>query len=98
MHTSGMQSQGFISSHTQYKTHVNPPDQDTYAVDSRDLEVIYQLNHHVLVGVDGVTLSHLKAKGTMGWSKHGREARRESLEENGERDVGDEDAEKLIWR
>lgn len=48
-----------------YKTHVKHTDQDTYAIDSRDLEVIYQLNHHVLVGVDGVTLSHLKEKSTM---------------------------------
>lgn len=37
-------------------------DQDTYAIDPRDLEVIYQLNDHILVGVTGVALSYLSEK------------------------------------
>ena len=48
--------------HTCTNTHARFSDQDTCAIDSRDLEVIYQLNYHVLVGVTGVTLSYLSKK------------------------------------
>ena len=34
--------------------------EDTNAVDSGDLKVVYQLDHHVLVGIVGVALSHLE--------------------------------------
>ena len=41
---------------------------DTYAVDPRDLEVVYELHHHVLVGVCRVALPHLTEVKTRGVS------------------------------
>lgn len=74
-----MESQGLTSSYlcrpsshtnTNARSHTHThTDKGTYAIYSRDLEVINQLNYHVLVGVAGVALSHLKDKMKQTWQK-----------------------------